>query len=282
MKIRMVTVGSLSALIAASPAYAADVDANWHHGGTLPAVSRTNFKLGLSGGFVDLDNEDSGGRVQLEGSYTTPLSHATGLQIDASIGALDDEATGSAAAHLFTRDPASYLVGAWGGWAAVGSNDIFRVGPEVALYMGQFTIEGTAGYEDSDTNGDDAYVFANFAYYPTDDVKLYAGYRRSLGRDAGALGFEWQVGDVFGVQTPVSVFAEGQVGDDDHATIWAGLRMYFGDQDKSLIRRHREDDPVDPSQALNQLEGEQCLVAVPEDGKAMTVTCAQFNMLMAK
>ena len=93
MKIRMVTVGSLSALIAASPAYAADVDANWHHGGTLPAVSRTNFKLGLSGGFVDLDNEDSGGRVQLEGSYTTPLSHATGLQIDASIGAMSDDGT---------------------------------------------------------------------------------------------------------------------------------------------------------------------------------------------
>ena len=42
-----------------------------------------------------------------------------------------------------------------------------------------------------------------------------------------------------------ALFAEGRIGEDDFQGVWGGIRFYFGQKDKSLIRRHREDDPYD-------------------------------------
>ena len=42
---------------------------------------------------------------------------------------------------------------------------------------------------------------------------------------------------------PVSLTVEGQLGEDGYSSVLAGLSLYFGGEDKSLIRRHREDDP---------------------------------------
>ncbi len=42
-----------------------------------------------------------------------------------------------------------------------------------------------------------------------------------------------------------SLFAEGRIGEDDYHGVWGGVRFYFGQHDKTLIRRHREDDPND-------------------------------------
>jgi hypothetical protein len=42
-----------------------------------------------------------------------------------------------------------------------------------------------------------------------------------------------------------ALFVEGRVGEHDDHGIWGGLRVYFGQKDKTLIRRHREDDPAD-------------------------------------
>ena len=33
------------------------------------------------------------------------------------------------------------------------------------------------------------------------------------------------------------------IGPDNNSSVMSGLRIYFGNSDKSLIRRHREDDP---------------------------------------
>jgi hypothetical protein len=41
-----------------------------------------------------------------------------------------------------------------------------------------------------------------------------------------------------------SAFVEGRVGSNQFEGIWGGLRVYFGQKEKSLIRRHREDDPT--------------------------------------
>lgn len=38
--------------------------------------------------------------------------------------------------------------------------------------------------------------------------------------------------------------AEGRVGEDSYHGVWGGVRFYFGQKDKTLIRRHREDDPT--------------------------------------
>ncbi|MBX9827399.1 MAG: hypothetical protein K2Y27_20700 [Xanthobacteraceae bacterium] len=40
-----------------------------------------------------------------------------------------------------------------------------------------------------------------------------------------------------------AAFAESRLASGD-SSVWAGLRMYVGQKSKSLIRRHREDDPV--------------------------------------
>jgi hypothetical protein len=46
-----------------------------------------------------------------------------------------------------------------------------------------------------------------------------------------------------GGPTAVSTFVEGVVGTDNNSIAMAGIKIYFGNHDKTLIRRHREDDP---------------------------------------
>ena len=41
-----------------------------------------------------------------------------------------------------------------------------------------------------------------------------------------------------------ALFAEARVGEDQDHGVWGGVRFYLGDKDKTLIRRHREDDPT--------------------------------------
>ena len=83
----------------------------------------------------------------------------------------------------------------------------------------------------------------NLAYYLTDDFKAYVGHRYLGGKNALALGGEY--GMPLGHGVMASLFAEGRIGEDDYHGVWAGVRFYFGQNDKTLIRRHREDDPTD-------------------------------------
>jgi hypothetical protein len=67
------------------------------------------------------------------------------------------------------------------------------------------------------------------------------------------------------------------VGEDDHSTVWVGLRFYLGGEDKSLIRRHREDDPNDPAPGLSQLAAsgtgvQQCIPFILPD-EALVDSC---------
>jgi|SRR5262249_41169606 hypothetical protein len=41
-----------------------------------------------------------------------------------------------------------------------------------------------------------------------------------------------------------SLFTEGWIGEHGNNAVPAGLRVYFGQHDKSLIDRHRQDDPT--------------------------------------
>ena len=59
-------------------------------------------------------------------------------------------------------------------------------------------------------------------------------------------GLEWFMGDT---GLPVSLTVDGELGEDGYTSIQAGLSLYFGGEDKSLIRRHREDDPGSTSSA---------------------------------
>jgi hypothetical protein len=273
----LASVSTISMALVAVPVQAADLTDTYLGPVGLPAVSAPNWKFGIAGGLIDLENQSTDGRVHAEGSVSIPLTFSTGLQIDGMIGDLGGDTTGSIGGHLFYRDPTYVLLGAWGGYHGIGSNDIVRFGPEAAFYLGNFTVEGTVGWEDSDSDGSDAYAHVNAAMYPNDDLKVYLGYRRTLGRDAAAAGFEWLTGHQLGFEAPMSLFAEGQLGEDDHSTVWVGLRFYLGGEDKSLIRRHREDDPNDPAPGLSQLAAsgtgvQQCIPFILPD-EALVDSC---------
>ena len=61
------------------------------------------------------------------------------------------------------------------------------------------------------------------------------------GKHAAAFGGEVAL-PVPGTGAMASLFAEGRAG--EYTGVWGGLKVYLGQKDKTLIRRHREDDPV--------------------------------------
>lgn len=216
--------------------------------GELPAMSGINGKISGEGGTFD----DQGAGIAL-GSLGVPLGHYLGLQADGAIGAIDGEAIGGGGLHLFTRDPSSYLLGAYASYHTWDSIDIWRVAGEAELYLGRFTVSGLAGYENVDVPSlsdglevitpDDKHFFGQVdaAYYITDDLKVSAGYRYLNETSFGSAGAEYLIP---GHEVPLSLFARGYYGNDDYTSITGGLKVYFSaEPDKSLIDRNRRDDP---------------------------------------
>jgi hypothetical protein len=217
-----------------------------------PAVDGINGSLSALGG-----GGDSDGIFGLVGKLSIPVGHAFGTQFDGGVFSNDGNTYFSVANHTFWRDPDVGLAGVYGSFShydAAGGLNGGRVGAEGEAYLGRFTIRGVAGVEfsngDSSTSGstltsyDDGTRFfdmVDFAYYPTDNISVYAGHRYTGGNHALALGTEVLFQN--GSGTAFSAFAEGRIGESDHQSAWVGVRAYFGQSDKSLIRRHREDDP---------------------------------------
>jgi hypothetical protein len=81
------------------------------------------------------------------------------------------------------------------------------------------------------------------SYYVTDNFKLSIGHVYTLGRSALSLGGEYGV--ALGGGRMASLFAEGLVGEHGVNGARGGLRIYFGQHDKTLIDRNRQDDPDD-------------------------------------
>lgn len=167
-----------------------------------------------------------------------------GPQVDGAAGSLDDNTFAGGAAHLFMRDPSSYLFGVHAMYTSIenptlSSNDIWRVGPEAEFYLNNFSVEAWAGLEDSDSNGSEFFASVNLAMYATEDFRVHVGFRRFLDMNAFAAGGEWQVSE----SLPMSLIVEAQFGENDYATVFGGVKFYFGSDNKSLMRRNREDDP---------------------------------------
>ncbi len=206
------------------------------------AVSGVNGKIEAAGGYVDTRAGD-GGRVHVLGSIAGPIGCQLGYQIDAGIGDFAGSTSGGIAGHLFLRDPTSHLFGVYGQWGAVGSDDVWRIGLEGEKYLGNISLEALFGYEDVDRSKGDVFAAFDLAYYNTEDVRLSVGYHRFFKTDAVAVGLEWQTDGLGFSNRPFSLFANAALGDRGYGTVLAGVRFYFGGPDKSLIRRHREDDP---------------------------------------
>jgi hypothetical protein len=220
--------------------------------GCTQAVDGLNGKVGGYGGTFN-DKTLYGG----EGSFSLPLGCEFGLQVDGAGGSFDNNSIFAVGGHAFWRNPGIGLLGVYGSfsrWNEFGGVTANHVGPEAEWYLGRWTIQGVAGVEfGSSASGqvgtniltfDIATRFfdqINFAYYLNDNLKVFVGHRYLGGKNAVAVGGEWGV--PLGGGAMGSLFAEGRFGEDNTSGVWGGIRFYFGQKDKSLIRRHREDDP---------------------------------------
>jgi hypothetical protein len=212
---------------------------------TAPAVSSVNAKLQISGGYLKNDNKSDGLAGAVAGALTAPIGQQFGVQFDAAAGSFDGDFYWGAGGHLFWRDPAQGLVGAFGQISAMNGATLTRVGVEADAYLGRFSLGGHVGYEfgnDSKKVHVDDGVIAGvkLKYYVTDNFMLQAGGGIEGPSWYGRGGFEYQPG--FAALPGLSIFADAGGGSDHHVFALAGIRYYFGN-DKTLIRRHREDDP---------------------------------------
>jgi hypothetical protein len=217
-----------------------------------PAVDGLNFKAeGLGGTIANRSIYGSQGAVSI------PLGGQFGLQLDGALGSFDNRFVGSGAAHAFWRDPSKGLAGFYTShtyWDRFGGVHVDRYGAEGALYLNRWTLEGVAGVEDGSNKSEIVGNIINTitiktrffdqvsaSYYLTDNLRLSVGHAYTDGRSMLTLGSEWgfRVGD----RTMGALFVEGRAGEGNFHGVWGGLKFYFGNHDKTLIRRNREDDP---------------------------------------
>ena len=73
---------------------------------------------------------------------------------------------------------------------------------------------------------------------------LKVGHTYTKGSNAITAGVEYIPEQFRGSSTAAALFVDGAYGWDKSSMIIGGAKIYFGNSDKSLKRRHREDDPA--------------------------------------
>lgn len=76
------------------------------------------------------------------------------------------------------------------------------------------------------------------------------------GRAAGVVRAEWLPAQFTGSPIAPTLFVKSVIGANNNSSVIGGLKIYFGNHDKTLIRRHREDDP--------EIEQEPAVYANPQ------------------
>lgn len=250
--------------------------------GTKPAVDGVNGKLQIDGGAAQGNAVNISGIPGLSprqsstnwkgmggaiGTITVPIGHSFGAQLDMGAGALGNRPLGEAAGHLFWRDPDKGLVGVYGSGMLLGSKvgkGVWTAAGEFETYLGQFTGRAILGVQGASAfignvsaryinanGGKSAFNVADYfhdqveaTFYPLDDLALSVGHIYSFNRNAVTGEVEYLLPQFRGGNIAPSAFISGAYGWNNSSNIMAGIRIYFGNHDKSLIRRHREDDPV--------------------------------------
>jgi hypothetical protein len=218
---------------------------------TNRAVDGINYKIEAYGG--SLNGDGTGG---VAGAVTIPLGNRFGVQFDVLAGSLQSDFVAGGAAHLFWRDPARGMIGIYASythWNVFTGLNASHIAAEGELYIGRFTFQAIAGVEDGSStsavagpllisyNVDQRFFDAiNLHYYVQDNWRLTLGHRYMGGLHAAAFGteFAFEAG-----KQMMSAFFEARVGENDFRGIYGGLKMYFGQRAKPLIKRHRQDDP---------------------------------------
>jgi hypothetical protein len=238
--------------------------ARWLPQQPLPAVDGINGKIAGWGGGDKGETGFYGG----EASLSIPLAQQWGLQIDGGAGSDQGIGNYGVDAQLFWRDPSIGLLGAFVRYSHDnGVNDpIFghisvntqQYAVEGEYYSNRWTLHSHVGVETTRISSNAALftsmglpapsvpnrVFDDVlvSYYVTDDFRLSVGHDLDVGTHFLRLGSEY--GFALGGGRMAALFADGWIGEGGLNGALVGLRIYFGQRDKSLIRRHREDDPA--------------------------------------
>jgi hypothetical protein len=228
-----------------------------------PAVSAPNGKIEFDAGALTLPSSAFVARAA--GTLTVPIGERFGLQADLSASTAPGFIT-TGALHVFTRDPATYLIGGTLGFVRSPGATVLAVGPEAELYLDRWTLEAWGGIAaaypaaSATPNRVGPFGMVNAGYYVTDNWRLSLGVSWLDGYGALQAGSEYLLD---GPAIPVALTTELRAGQDGALRAMLGLRAYFGpDPDKSLILRHREDDPADRSTALYAAAGGRTLATV--------------------
>jgi len=202
------------------------------------AVSTINFKTEALYGNIE-------GRAarSLAASATFPvemdyLMQNYGIQIDGLAGEIHPDEIRGTGLHAFWRDSTMGLAGLTASYVEVDRMAANRIGVEGEYYLDdRLTLYGSIGHQDGDVDNS-GYGGLKAQYYVQEDLALSASANTSDGFERYAIGAEYQ--------TPVNgltCFASIGTGEDSYEFAFFGICYYFGGEDKTLIRRHRWDDP---------------------------------------
>jgi hypothetical protein len=222
----------------------------------LPAVDGINAKIdGYSGGA-----NHSNGFYGANGSLSVPLAQQWGLQLDGGVGSDQSIGTFGGAGHLFWRDPSIGLLGAYGSYSHWNGFDTLSLGhisantgrfaAEGEYYLNRWTISGLVGAETVSINSgvvpfsvpNRFFDDVSASYYVADNFKLSIGHLYTFGRNGLTLGSEY--GFALGGGRMVSLFVNALFAEGGNNAVLGGVRFYFGQRDKTLIDRNRQDDPA--------------------------------------
>lgn len=215
-----------------------------------PADDGLNGKLGAAFGGTNADGSGWEGMGGAFGVLSVPLGHAFGLQLDATAGLLSGKFAGEGAALLFWRDPGRGLVGVCASAFDSSHGDmpyLAQGAGEAHLYLGRSILAGSRSAASSACRSSNRTTSRGLS--PSTSRNSSTGSRSpgarptiSCCRSGHAYSFKKHA-VTLQAEHLLSVFAEGFAGESRSYGALAGVKVYFGQSDKTLIRRHREDDP---------------------------------------
>lgn len=230
----------------------------------LPAVSGINGKWEFDPGLLT-----GGGLIRGAGSLSIPLGDRFGVQGDVmGTWTSTNGFIYSGALHAFTRDPERYLAGLTGGIVVSPQATLAVIGPEAELYLDRISFEGWGGFaslnyvDPAMVDKTGVFAIGDLAYYPLDDWRFVVGGSYVLGDLSVHGGTEYLFR---GLGAPISAVADARFHAAGNYTFTVGIKGYFGgnDDNKSLILRHRQDDPPDRAIDLFTAAGSQLFDKAP-------------------
>jgi hypothetical protein len=220
-----------------------------------PAVSGLNGKVSLEGGATGSRSSGNSAVGTAEGAIAAPLGSRFGAQLDGLASTSYGSFLGGGGAHVFWRDPTIGLAGPIAALGGGRGTTVGLYGAEGELYAGIFTVGALGGYLSSTSPSgvvpSGGLWQGRLTVYPIADLALSLGGGQEAGFGSGSATIEYQP-DFF-ARHNVSLFVDGDIGDDGYYRISSGVRFYFGPE-KTLIRRQREDDPIVIKQIIRRIE----------------------------